>query len=75
VIAQQVEGILPELVSTDSLGFKSVKYQNLVAPLIESVKELNTQNQELKQRVEQLEDENSNLNRRLSSIEGAIGSH
>ena len=41
VIAQEMEEVLPEAVVTDAKsGFKAVKYQNLVAPLIEAVKEL-----------------------------------
>ena len=41
LIAQEVEAVLPELVHTNPItGFKSVKYGNLVAPLIESTKEL-----------------------------------
>ncbi len=39
LIAQEVEKILPQLVSTDSEGFKSVEYSKLVALLIEAVKE------------------------------------
>ena len=37
-IAQEVEPIFPEVVSTDGTGFKSMIYGNLVAPLVESVK-------------------------------------
>ena len=41
VIAQEMEEVLPEAVVTDAKsGYKAVKYQNLVAPLIEAVKEL-----------------------------------
>jgi hypothetical protein len=41
VIAQEVETVFPELVKTDKITwFKSVEYGNLVAPLIEAVKEL-----------------------------------
>lgn len=41
LIAQEVEAVLPELVHTDpKTGMKAVKYGNLVAPLIESVKDL-----------------------------------
>jgi hypothetical protein len=41
VIAQDVEAVLPEAVVTDATtGMKAVKYPNLVAPLIESTKEL-----------------------------------
>jgi hypothetical protein len=40
LIAQDVERVYPELVSTDpSTGMKSVEYGNLIAPLIEAVKE------------------------------------
>lgn len=40
VVAQEVEKVFPELVQTDSEGYKSVSYGNLVAPLIEAVKEM-----------------------------------
>lgn len=40
VIAQEVEKVFPELVSTDEEGHKRVAYHGLVAPLIEAVKEL-----------------------------------
>jgi Chaperone of endosialidase len=40
VIAQDVEKVFPELVSTDEQGHKRVAYHGLVAPLIEAVKEL-----------------------------------
>jgi hypothetical protein len=66
VIAQQVECVLPEAVSTDNQGYKSVKYQNLVAPLIESVKELSDENDRLKQ-------QNADLEKRLEIVERALG--
>lgn len=40
VIAQEVEEVMPWAVVTGSDGYKAVKYQNLIAPLIESTKEL-----------------------------------
>ena len=40
VIAQEVEKVLPEVVSEDAQGFKSVNYPTLTAVLIESVKDL-----------------------------------
>lgn len=40
VIAQELEAIAPELVSTDAKGLKAVAYGNLVGYLIEAVKEL-----------------------------------
>jgi trimeric autotransporter adhesin len=41
LIAQEVEAVAPDLVVTDPVsGLKSVKYGNLVAPLIEATKDL-----------------------------------
>jgi hypothetical protein len=37
--AQDVEKVLPELVTTNSEGFKAVSYQNMSAVLVEAVKE------------------------------------
>jgi hypothetical protein len=39
LIAQEVEKVLPELVSTDEEGYKSVAYTKTVAVLVEAVKE------------------------------------
>lgn len=43
LIAQEVEKVLPELVSTDHEGYKSVEYANMVAVLIEAIKEQQAQ--------------------------------
>jgi hypothetical protein len=40
VIAQEVEKILPEVISTDKRDMKSVAYGNIVGVLIEAIKEL-----------------------------------
>ena len=48
VIAQEVEEVLPELVNTNDEGIKSVKYGNIVAVLIEAIKEQQEQIDELK---------------------------
>ena len=50
VIAQEVEEVAPELVTTRDNGYKAVKYEKLVALLIES-------NKELLARVEALEEQ------------------
>jgi hypothetical protein len=39
LIAQEVEAVVPEVVATDGDGYKSVEYGNLVALLVEAVKE------------------------------------
>lgn len=55
VIAQEVEGVFPELVHTnEATGLKSVEYGNLVAPLIEAIKEQQKQIDELKKQVDEL---------------------
>jgi trimeric autotransporter adhesin len=40
VIAQEVEKVFPQLVSTDEQGRKQADYSGLIAPLIEAGKEL-----------------------------------
>lgn len=54
VIAQEVEAVYPELVHTNSTGFKSVEYGNLIAPLIEAVKTQQKEIESLKAEVEAL---------------------
>lgn len=48
VIAQKVEEVLPYLVSTNKFGIKSVNYDGLVGYLIEAVKTLSKELEELK---------------------------
>lgn len=45
--AQTVEKVFPELVSTGSDGIKSVDYQRLTAPIIEAMRELKADNDNL----------------------------
>ena len=47
VIAQEIEKILPEVVSENKEGLKSVAYGNIVAVLIEAIKELNAKVEKL----------------------------
>ena len=55
LIAQDVEKVFPELVSTnENTGLKSLQYGNLVAPLVEAIKEQQKQIEELKQEIEKL---------------------
>jgi hypothetical protein len=48
VIAQEIEEVLPELVQTRENGYKAVKYDKLVSLLIEGIKDLSKQVEELK---------------------------
>ncbi len=54
LIAQEVEKVLPELVSTDSEGYKSIAYGQLTAVLIEAIKELQQQNEKMAKKIEAL---------------------
>ena len=53
VIAQEIEKVLPELVTTKNDGFKGVRYEKLTSLLIQA-------NKELIQRVEELEEKLNN---------------
>ena len=48
VIAQEIEKVLPQVVATREDGIKAVKYDRIVALLIESIKELKKEIEELK---------------------------
>ena len=52
VVAQEVERVLPEIVDTRDNGYKAVKYEKMVALLIEAVKDQQEQIDELKQRLD-----------------------
>lgn len=55
LIAQEVEDLFPELVITDEDGIKSVDYSKMVPVLVEAIKELKSENDDLKARLERLE--------------------
>ena len=54
LVAQNVEDVMPELVSTDSQGYKAVSYDKLTAVLVEAVKELKSENVQLKAEIDEL---------------------
>ncbi len=51
VIAQEIESILPELVENRDNGYKAVKYDKLVSLLIEGIKDLSKQVEQLKEKI------------------------
>lgn len=80
VIAQEVEAVLPEVVSTDTQGYKSVDYSKLTPLLIEAVKEMKAENEavvkelkvqdEAKQaQIEALKAQNEELRARIEALE------
>ena len=58
LIAQEVEALLPELVTTDADGYKAVNYSRLPLLAIQAIKEL--------------KEKNDALERRLAAIEGTL---
>lgn len=48
VIAQEIEAVLPEVVSQNGEGYKTVAYGNLISLLIEAIKELESEINSLK---------------------------
>jgi len=48
VIAQEVEAVLPEVISTNEKGYKLVAYDNMIGLLVQAIKELKTEVDALK---------------------------
>ena len=51
VIAQEVEKVIPEVVKTDEDGMKSVAYANMVGLLIEAIKDLKSEIDDIKSKL------------------------
>ena len=66
VIAQEVEAQYPEAVVTNSDGIKSVRYDRLVAPLIEAIKEQKAIIDALQEALAKIDD----METRLAALEG-----
>lgn len=55
-IAQEMKDILPEVVHQDGRGYYSIEYGNIVALLVEGMKELRRENREKDQKIDALEE-------------------
>ncbi len=64
-IAQEVETVLPELVSKDAQGYRSLQYEKFAPVLTEAIKEQ-------QQTIEKLQADNAELNQRLQSLTNAV---
>ncbi|MNJ98464.1 hypothetical protein D3C87_162300 [compost metagenome] len=78
VIAQEVERVAPELVSTDpNSGIKAVYYQGLISPLIEAVKDLDREckvsQDDHARKIASVEAENKELHSRVETLENQLG--
>ncbi len=54
-LAQEIQDIVPELVSPDADGYLAVDYSHMAPLLVEAIKELKTQNETKDARIDQLE--------------------
>lgn len=68
-IAQEVETMFPELVKTDSAGYKAVNYAQMTAVLVEAIKELKKENGQLRSDNAEMKAE---LNTRLAELEKKV---
>ncbi|WP_373998196.1 tail fiber domain-containing protein [Bdellovibrio bacteriovorus] len=72
LIAQDVEKVFPEAVETNKEGWKAVAYQNLVAPLINAIKELHalvmTQNGNQDRAIASLQESNEVLKAEVQNL-------
>ncbi len=57
VIAQEIELVLPQLVATRDNGYKAVRYDKIVALLIEGIKDLINRTEELENEIKKLKED------------------
>jgi Chaperone of endosialidase len=72
LIAQEVEKVIPELVMTDSNGYKAISYEKVVPVLIEAMKEQNSLIKEKDARIEKLEKALEAMEKRVAFIETPV---
>jgi len=68
VIAQDVEAVIPDAVGENKDGFKTVEYDQLIAPLIEAVKQLKAENDNLGRAMRELRADNDNLREEIRAL-------
>ncbi|HEV8588061.1 MAG TPA: tail fiber domain-containing protein [Pyrinomonadaceae bacterium] len=71
LVAQEVEQVLPELVSADEQGYKQVDYSKLPLMLLQAVKDLKAENDQLKQQQQELlENQQEQIKKQQQQIAG-----
>lgn len=68
VIAQDVETVIPDAVGENGDGFKTVEYDQLIAPLIEAVKQLKAEIDNLGRAMRELRADNDNLREEIRAL-------
>jgi hypothetical protein len=69
LIAQEVEKVFPQLVTTDSRGFKALAHPSLIGVLVESIKQSKAENDAA---ITRLTNENAALQDRVRRLEAAV---
>ena len=69
LVAQEVEKILPELVSTSPNGYKAIDYSKLTPVLVEAIKEQNVTILDLEDRIKELEKSNAKLSIEVEELQ------
>jgi hypothetical protein len=69
VIAQEVEKIYPELVTTDKDGYKTVSYEKITPILIEAIKEQQKLIEAQQLKINTIETSNSDMEKRIEKLE------
>ena len=72
VIAQEIEQEFPELVKTDIDGFKTVDYVGITPILIEAVKELKAEKDELETTVAKQQKENEAMRQEIDELKAQM---
>ena len=68
LLAQEVEAVFPELVITDETGYKAVEYANLVAVLIEAIKEQQKLIDAQTSEIAKLQTQNSSMKAEIETV-------
>ena len=70
VIAQEIEKVLPEVVINMANGYKAVKYEKITPLLLEAIKELERENNQLQLTLENLQSDHTQT---IKSFEARLG--
>lgn len=73
VMAQEIKEVLPDLVAEDGEGYLSVNYNGFVPILIEAVKEVSSENEDLTRELVKVQDQYDSLKEELRLIKSMLG--
>lgn len=71
-IAQEVEKVIPEAVTKDGDGLRSMSYSSIIPLLVEGIKEQQKELKQLQSKIHSQKSENKNLHVRINNLENAL---